>query len=108
MENDRLNKELDGFQKTDELKQSLALVDILRDLLDTTKRQLNKIYILLLVSILSNLIIVGAFLWYESHMTTTVETTTETVTTQTVDGDDAEINNVEGNQYNDNAVHNQN
>ena len=33
----------------------------------------------------------------------TIETQT-TTTTQTVDGDDATINNVEGQQYNDNAV----
>lgn len=31
-------------------------------------------------------------------------TTTETTTTQTVDGDSATINNVDGEQYNDNAV----
>lgn len=31
-------------------------------------------------------------------------TTTETTTTQTVDGDTATINNVDGEQYNDNAV----
>lgn len=33
----------------------------------------------------------------------TIETET-TTTTQTVDGDDATINNVEGEQYNDNAI----
>ena len=27
-------------------------------------------------------------------------------TTQTVDGENSEINNVEGNQYKDNAIHN--
>lgn len=108
MEKDKLNKTLNELENKDELEQSFALVDILRDLLDTTKQHLNKAYILLCVSILSNLVIVGAFLWYESQMSTIVEETTETTTTQEVDGDDAEINNVEGNQYKDNATHNQN
>ncbi len=108
MEKDKLNKTLNELENKDELEQSFALVDILRDLLDTTKQHLNKVYILLCVSILSNLVIVGAFLWYESQMSTIVEETTETTTTQEVDSDDAEINNVEGNQYKDNATHNQN
>lgn len=33
-----------------------------------------------------------------------MEVTTETTTTQTVEGDSATINNVDGEQYNDNAV----
>lgn len=33
-----------------------------------------------------------------------IERTTETTTTQTVEGDAATINNVDGEQYNDNAV----
>ena len=44
-------------------------------------------------------------LWYESQWE---YTTTETITTtQEVEGDNAEINNVEGNQYKDNSVHNE-
>nr|DAJ99921.1 MAG TPA: hypothetical protein [Caudoviricetes sp.] len=37
--------------------------------------------------------------------TTTSELVTET--SQEVEGDNAEINNVSGNQYKDNAIHNQ-
>lgn len=101
---DRLNKSLTDFAEDDALKQSLALSDVVRELLDTTKRQLNRVYILLMASILTNLVIVGAFLWYESQWETT--TTTETIT-QTVEGEDSEINNVSGDQYKDNAVHNE-
>lgn len=50
--------------------------------------------------------VVGFFV-YESKFETELETTTETTITQEVSGEDSTINNVEGNQYNDNATHNQ-
>lgn len=42
---------------------------------------------------------------YEKSMV--YETETETTVTQEVEGDEAEINNVEGNMYKDNSVHNE-
>ena len=50
--------------------------------------------------------IIGFFV-YESQFETELETTNETTITQEVSGEDSTINNVEGNQYNDNATHNQ-
>lgn len=50
--------------------------------------------------------VVGFFV-YESQFETELETTTETTITQEVSGEDSTINNVEGDQYNDNATHNQ-
>lgn len=50
--------------------------------------------------------VVGFFV-YESQFETELETTTETTITQEVSGEDSTINNIEGNQYNDNATHNQ-
>lgn len=50
--------------------------------------------------------VIGFFV-YESQFETGMETTTETTITQEVSGEDSTINNVEGNQYNDNATHNQ-
>lgn len=93
MNNDRL-------QKDDALEQSIALTEIVKDLLNSTKKHLNRVYVILIISILSNLIIVGAFLWYESQFTYEKETTV----TQTVDGENFTISNA---QYNDNAVHNE-
>lgn len=103
-----MREQLNCKDTQDEIEQSLALVDVLKALLETTKQHLNKVYILLIISLLSNLMIVGAFLWYESHMSTTVEKVVDTQTTQSVDGENSEINNVEGNQYKDNATHNEN
>ena len=50
--------------------------------------------------------VIGFFV-YESQFETGMETTTEKTITQEVSGEDSTINNVEGNQYNDNATHNQ-
>lgn len=50
--------------------------------------------------------VIGFFV-YESQFETEWEATTETTITQEVSGEDSTINNVEGNQYNDNATHNQ-
>lgn len=86
--------------KEDALEQSIALTEVVKDLLKSTKQHLNRVYIVLIISILSNLIIVGAFLWYESQFTYEKETTV----TQTVDGENYTISNA---QYNDNAVHNE-
>ena len=86
--------------KEDALEQSIALTEVVQDLLKSTKQHLNRVYIVLIISILSNLIIVGAFLWYESQFTYEKETTV----TQTVDGENSTISNA---QYNDNAVHNE-
>lgn len=102
-----MREQMEYRDTQDDLNQSLALVDVLKALLETTKQHLNKVYILLIASLLSNVIIVGAFLWYELHMSTTVETVVDTQTTQSVDGENSEINNVEGNQYKDEAIHNE-
>ena len=45
------------------------------------------------------------FFWYESQFEITDTLTTEKTITQEVSGDDSDI--VNGNQYNDNAIHNQ-
>lgn len=58
------------------------------------------------MTILLASMIIGFFV-YESQFETELETTTETTITQEVSGEDSTINNVEGNQYNDNATHNQ-
>ena len=83
--------------KSDELKQSLAVIEICKDLLEHKKRDTKILFIALVISLCMNLAIVGAFLWYESgwEYTDIVTTTTE----QSVDGDGSDI--VNGDQYND-------
>lgn len=64
MNDDRISKAYKDFEKNDDFTQTIALVDIIKDLLATTRRQLNRIYIVLALSVLVNLAIVGSFLWY--------------------------------------------
>lgn len=89
----------------DALDQYSALTHIVLDMLESKKRECKLFFIALIFSLIVNVIIVGGFLWYESQWeyTDTVTTTTE----QEVSGTDSEINNIEGDQYRDNSVHNE-
>lgn len=96
----------------DALDQSIALNKITMKLLEKKHKEDILTKIILLVSILVNLIIVGIFVAYESQFVvvpgnTETVTTSTTTTTQDVDGENAQINNVQGNQYKDNATHNE-
>ena len=82
-----------------ELDQSLAIIQLCRDLLEYKKRDTKILFIALIISLLTNLAIVAAFLWYESGWDYT--DTTTTTTEQYVDGDNGNI--VNGDQYNDQA-----
>lgn len=100
---------LRDFENRDITEQSLALVDVVKDLLDTTKKHLNRVYILLGISIVVNLLTVFGFLWYESQFEYTDELTythKEDIS-QEVSGENSEINNVKGNMYRDNSTHNE-
>ena len=89
----------------DALEQYSALTHIVLDMLESKKRECKMFFIALVCSLVINVIIVVAFLCYESQWeyTDTITTTTE----QEVSGTDSEINNVEGNQYKDNSIHNE-
>lgn len=89
----------------DALDQYSALTHIVLDMLESKKRECKLFFIALIFSLIVNVIIVGGFLWYESQWgyTDTVTTTTE----QEVSGTDSEINNVKGDQYKDDSVHNE-
>lgn len=92
-------------QEEDALNQYEALTHIVFDMLASKKRECKMFFIALVCSLVINVIIVVAFLYYESQWeyTDTITTTTE----QEVSGTDSEINNVEGNQYKDNSTHNE-
>ena len=76
-----------------------ALIELMRDMLNYKKKEAKYLCIALIAVVVMNLLMVGAFLYYEAHMQTT--TTTTTTTEQEIQGDDGNI--VNGNQYNDNA-----
>lgn len=70
---------LDEIKADEEaLDESLALNRLAFRLLDDQSKSIKRFWIALIVSILVNIIIVGAFLWYESQWEYTTETTTIT------------------------------
>lgn len=75
----------------DALEQYSALTHIVLDMLESKKRECRMFFIVLICSLVINVIIVVAFLYYESQWeyTDTITTTTE----QEVSGTDSEINN---------------
>lgn len=97
-----LEKELRN--EKDALDQYSALTHIVVDMLESKKRECKMFFIALLCSLLVNVITLVGFLYYESQWDykDTITTTTE----QEVSGTDSEINNVEGDQYKDNSIHN--
>lgn len=84
------------------LDQSIALNRIVMSMLQQQKESNKRMFIALIVSLLLNACIVGGFLYYESQW----QYDTTTTITQDVDGESS-INNVQGNQYNDQAIHNE-
>ena len=83
------------------LEQSMAIIQLCKDLLENKKRDTKLLFLALVVSLVMNILIVASFLIYESQWEYT--DTTTTTTEQTVDG---EGNIVNGNQYNDQAQNN--
>ena len=103
---------MEELQMRNECDEQLEATNVL--LLDMVKNQkegfkrMFKVFITTIVCMTLLLItMVIGFFWYESQFEVTDAVTTETITTQEVSGDDSTINNVEGNQYNDNATHNE-
>lgn len=90
-------------------KQNEQLNNLLLDVVKNQKRSYKSLVTVFIVTVISLTLIICAvifsFAWYESQFETMEETKAEI--TQTVDGENSSINNVTGNQYNDNAIHNQ-
>ena len=91
----------------DALDQSIALNRITLALLESQKESNKRMFKIIIALIAAFVIMFGAFLYYESQWEN-VEDVAETITTtQEVSGESAEINNVNGDQYNDNSTHNE-
>lgn len=66
-----------------------ALIELMKDMLSYKRKEARYLFIALITVVIMNLLMVGAFLYFESHMVTTTTTTT----TQTVDGEENDIVN---------------
>lgn len=89
-----------------ELEHQQTLMQLCRDIIENKKRDTKLLFIALVISLCLNVAIVGSFLYYVAHIeyTDTETVTTTTTYQQDTDGDNSDI--VNGNQYNDSAVHN--
>ena len=86
-------------------------ITLLKDTIANQKKNyktLAKVLVILVVlyTVILCFMICGFFIYESQFEYTDTYTLTEDID-QSVEGDDATINNVRGNQYNDNAVHNE-
>ena len=122
------NRNLEKF-----IEQSVAINQVVIDILNDKKNEYRRQWLFMLIMCVTMLVGFVAFAYTENKtkhelmvqlentridfmeyldnleyvIETETTTTTNTETTQTVEGDSAEINNVQGNQYKDEAVHNE-
>ena len=123
MENENTNRQMEA------LEESLALTNVVLDLLKERKRDIHRQWVFMLIMCVSFLVMLVVseynnycdrqelytqlentridFMEYLDSLEYVVTESTVTTTTQEVEGDSAEINNVQGNQYKDNATHNE-
>lgn len=95
-----------SYDKTQEEATNKLLLDMVKN----QKEYINGIFRIFIITLVCYTLIlismiVGFFVYESQFETESVET--QTTITQEVSGDGSDINNVEGNQYNDNATHNQ-
>lgn len=98
------------MEKDEIIEQYKAMNTLLLEMARSQKdshKSLIKVLIVTLVCYTLLLISgIAGFFWYESQFEIVDEIVTTETITQEVSGEDSEINNVEGNLYKDNAVHN--
>lgn len=92
------------------LEQSQAMNHLLLEMVKTQKENYKSLILIFITTVVMYTFILVSmiigFFWYENQFETTTEVVTREVT-QEVSGNDSEINNVEGNMYKDNAIHNE-
>lgn len=81
---DKLTKELEN--ENDAMKQSVMVARILADVSQQYERYFKRMWIVLIISILTNIALVGSFLWYESQWEYETSTTTTTIEQDTGTG----------------------
>lgn len=115
--------------EADSVKQAMLLARVSNDASEKADRQNKRLWIALAGSIIGNVILaivmVCSLIYMQAHAQEMLNkglenalqaiaeiqiegtATTNTTTEQTVEGDSAEINNVDGDMYKDNATHNE-
>lgn len=100
-ENEEFEKSFEQMEATNKL-----LLEMNKNQKKNNKNLLTVFIVVVACYTLILMTMVIGFFVYESQYETS-EDITETTITQEVSGEGSNINNVEGNQYNDNAIHNE-
>lgn len=92
------------MDKINELTNDI-IVKMLEDKTRERNNLKNMVIVMASIMLMQTLLLGGGILYVLNNYEAT--TTTTTTTEQQIEGDSAEINNVDGNQYKDNATHHQ-
>lgn len=99
------------MNENEQLEQSQAVNALLLEMARNQKNNIHNIIRVFVVTIICYTLLlitmVIGFFAYESQFEVTEQIVTETTTTQEVSGENSEINNVQGDMYKDDAVHNE-
>jgi len=101
---------MDSFEQ-ELMNKDKELVDLLTQVIQNQRaNNRSLIKVIIVVSICYTLVVgslIGAFMWRESQFDYLETYSYSEEVEQEVSGENSTINNVKGNQYNDNAVHNE-
>ena len=93
-------------------KKDAELTQLLIEVIQNQKKNAKSLIRFLVIIVICFTIIicsmVGGFFWYESQFEYVETQTYSEQIDQEVSGEGSSINNIEGNQYNGNAIHNDN
>lgn len=99
------------MNENEQLEQSQAVNALLLEMARNQKNNIHNIIRVFVVTIICYTLLlitmVIGFFAYESQFEVTEQIVTKTTTTQEVSGENSEINNVQGDMYKDDAVHNE-
>lgn len=102
------------------MQESVQVARLMNDILAQHERENKRLWMAVITLALCVVVMAGCMVWAVMNVQNVaneamlnalntvaeMEVVTETTTTQTVEGDSATINNVDGEQYNDNATKN--
>ena len=99
-----MNEELN--QKDAELTQ--LLIEVIQNQKKNAKSLIRFLVIIVICFTIIICSMIGGFFWYESQFEYVETQTYSEQIDQEISGEGSSINNIEGNQYNGNAIHNDN
>ena len=99
-----MNEELN--QKDAELTQ--LLIEVIQNQKKNAKSLIRFLVVIVICFTIIICSMIGGFFWYESQFEYVETQTYSEQIDQEVSGEGSSINNIEGNQYNGNAIHNDN